>query len=171
VDGSFACCTPGTINLPTISTQPTGQVAVAGATVSFNVSGAGTLPMAYQWHLDGTNLTGATVTPLVLIDVQPAQAGSYSVVLTNVAGSVTSAVATLKVLVPPEVGGITVNGTGVGVSLGSVAGLSYRLEYKDSLSDPTWTPLPPTVLGTGGPLVLQDTNAIAPSRFYRVLCE
>ena len=55
------------------------------------------------------------------------------------------------------------------LSLLSAVGLTYTLEYKDALSDPAWTPIPPAVPGTGGPLSFQDTNALtSPARFYRV---
>ena len=46
---------------------------------------------------------GATNASLTLTNVQPANAGSYSVVVTNPVGSVTSAVAVLTVLVPPVI--------------------------------------------------------------------
>jgi hypothetical protein len=51
----------------------------------------------------------------------------------------------------------------------SVTGATYTLEYKNSLADTNWTPLLPSVTGTGGAISLQDTNgATFPSRFYRV---
>ena len=56
--------------------------------------------MSYQWRFNGTNIAGATGTSLTLSNVQPAQAGSYSVRVTNAFGAVTSQVATLTVLVP-----------------------------------------------------------------------
>jgi len=46
-------------------------------------------------------------------------------------------------------------------------GRVYALEYKDSLSDNTWTALP-LVAGTGGMLLLTDNTAPTSQRFYRV---
>ena len=103
--------------------------------------------------------------------MQADQAGPYQVVLTNLSGSVTSTVAHLKVLVAPliDLASLSATPTNFALSFGSVMGLTYSLEYKNSLSDPSWTPLPPPLPGTGGPLTLQDTNAaLLPSRFYRV---
>ncbi len=63
--------------------------------------------------------------------------------------------------------------TNAGMSLvvQSVEGILNTLEFKHLLSDPAWTPLSPTVPGTGSPLLLQDTNKVADSsRFYRVSC-
>lgn len=49
----------------------------------------------------------------------------------------------------------------------ALAGRSFALQYKTSLSDTTWQELP-AQRGHGGLLLLQDTNANAPQRFYRV---
>jgi hypothetical protein len=57
------------------------------------------------------------------------------------------------------------------VSLNSLAGLNYQLEYKDFLTQTNWVPIFPVVPGTGTLILLQDTNALpATSRFYRVSC-
>jgi len=57
------------------------------------------------------------------------------------------------------------------MSLISVAGLDYQLEYKDTLTQTNWVPIVPVVPGTGTLMMLQDTNALpAASRFYRVSC-
>ena len=59
--------------------------------------------------------------------------------------------------------------TNVSLTVTSVLGGTYTLEYKNNLLDPAWTPLLPSVSGTGGPILLQDTNGpTLPSRFYRV---
>lgn len=84
---------------PSISAQPQGQSVLAGQTATFSVTAVGTLPLNYQWRLGGTNLSGATTNPLVIASVQPTNAGDYSVVITNIAGSLTSSVATLIILV------------------------------------------------------------------------
>jgi hypothetical protein len=83
-----------------ITTPPASQSVVAGASVNFSVAAAALLPLSYQWRFNGAALPGATSTNLALSNVQPTNAGSYSVVVTNVAGAVTSAVTTLSVTVP-----------------------------------------------------------------------
>jgi len=72
---------------------------------------------------------------------------------------------------PATISSIGLAGSGVSISLPSIAGLSYALEYKNSLGDPTWTLLSPAVVATGSVMLLRDTNALAGSRFYRVLRE
>ncbi len=89
---------PGaTVTAPTITTQPASQTVNAGATVSFTVSATGTAPLSYQWMKGGANISGATTATLTLSSVTTANAGSYTVRVSNSAGSVTSAAATLTV--------------------------------------------------------------------------
>jgi hypothetical protein len=168
--GNYLCCT--TVLIPSaITRQPSSRTVVAGSDISFDITASGTGPLSYQWTFDGANLPGATEAMLLLTNVQPPQAGSYAVVVTNAAGSATSDVASLRVLVPPALGSLNTAGKDVALSLTSVAGLNYTLEYKNSVDDSNWTPLPPAVVGTGGVLVLHDTTPLVGSRFYRVLCE
>jgi hypothetical protein len=170
-DNNYVCCTVSPGVPPAITNQPSSQVAAAGGTAVFTVTAAGTAPLGYQWTFGGTNLSNALADTLLLTNVQLAQTGDYAVVVTNVAGSITSAVAGLRVLVSPAISSVTLAGDGTSVSLSSVAGLNYTLEYKNSLTDPDWISLPPTLPGAGPTLILRDTNAAAASRFYRVRCE
>ena len=105
-DGAGKCLS-GTA--PSITVQPTNQVASVGASLSFTVAAAGTAPLSYQWRFAGTNLAGASSTALTLTNVQLAQAGSYTVQVTNLYGSTTSSNAVLTVnpvlsCVPPPAG-------------------------------------------------------------------
>jgi fibronectin-binding autotransporter adhesin len=54
------------------------------------------------------------------------------------------------------------------LSCASQNGSSYTLEYKNSLTDPVWTPILPAIPGTGSSLNLTDVAATNSSRFYRV---
>lgn len=96
---------PATVTLtvtaaPYITGQPNGQTVAVGTNVSFFVAASGTAPLSYQWRKGGTNLPGATVSALSLLNVQTNDAGNYQAVITNVVGAVTSAVASLTVNVP-----------------------------------------------------------------------
>jgi len=53
------------------------------------------------------------------------------------------------------------------VTLQSQSGRVYALEFKDSLTDNSWTALP-LVAGNGGLLELSDSSATGAQRFYRV---
>jgi predicted esterase len=89
---------------PTITTQPLSGSVEAGASTSFFVTATGTMPLNYQWQKDGQPLAGATSATLTLNNVQPDQAGSYTVMVTNSVGSTTSDPTTLTVTIPPPVG-------------------------------------------------------------------
>lgn len=86
---------------PTITTQPTDQTAAQGTTATFTVVAAGLPAPTYQWTKDGNNLAGATSATLSLPNVQPADAASYAVIVTNRLGSVTSTAAKLTVNFAP----------------------------------------------------------------------
>jgi hypothetical protein len=85
---------------PSITTQPVSQTVIAGANMSFSVVASGTAPLSYQWRKNGSSITGATSATLTLNNVTSSTAGSYTVLVSNSAGSVTSASATLTVQSP-----------------------------------------------------------------------
>src|SRR6185436_17413737 len=87
---------------PTITTQPSNTTVVAGNNASFSVVVSGTAPLSYQWYFN-TNvlLNSATNATLLLTNVDISRAGVYSVIVTNSAGSVSSAYALLAVDRPP----------------------------------------------------------------------
>jgi pimeloyl-ACP methyl ester carboxylesterase len=90
----FAASAPA---VPVITAQPQGQTAQAGNNVTFIIIASGMAPLNYQWRFRGQNLAGQTALSLSRTNVQFANAGGYSVVVTNSFGSVTSAVAQLTV--------------------------------------------------------------------------
>jgi hypothetical protein len=69
----------------------------AGQAASFTVSATGGGTLAYQWRKGGTAISGATAATYAIAATTTADAGSYDVVVSNSAGSVTSAAATLTV--------------------------------------------------------------------------
>ena len=60
-------------------------------------------------------------------------------------------------------------GESVLISVSSVPGRSYRLVYKESLSDSSWTPLGDDVIAVDANLTFTDGPAGGGQRFYRVL--
>ena len=76
---------------PAITVQPASQTVSVGQNVSFSVTATGSAPLSYQWRRAGTNLVGATGSTCSLGIARADQAGSYIVVVSNAAGSVTSA--------------------------------------------------------------------------------
>lgn len=85
---------------PQILTHPQSQTVLQNGSVTFSVAATGTAPLSYQWRHGTTELAGQNSTNLTLFNVQASQAGGYSVLVSNGAGSITSQVATLVVQAP-----------------------------------------------------------------------
>jgi hypothetical protein len=91
---------------PEIVRQPAAQSAKYGGEAVFAVGASGAPPPdRYQWRKDGVDIPGATDVELRLSNLQPGDAGSYSVVVSNPIGHATSSAARLDV----DVGGRLVN--------------------------------------------------------------
>lgn len=84
---------------PTITTQPQSLTVTNGVPASFTVVASSTATLYYQWRFDGSNLANETNSTLAFSSVSPSHAGGYDVIVSNIAGSVTSTVATLVVRV------------------------------------------------------------------------
>jgi hypothetical protein len=75
---------------PSIVQAPLSPTVVAGATVALNVIAGGTPAPTYQWRKDGLVILGANKPSLILTGVTAADAGDYTVVASNSAGTSTS---------------------------------------------------------------------------------
>ena len=86
---------------PVITTQPASQtIAGTNSFQSLSVNATGTNPLSYQWYKDGTALSGATSAAYAVPGTAVSQSGSYTVVVSNSAGSVTSTAAGVTVPAP-----------------------------------------------------------------------
>lgn len=83
-----------------LGVQPQPQVAAAGSSVTFSASAIGTPPFTYQWRFNDVAIAGATSPILTLDSVGLADAGSYSVTVTDSTGTLTSNSATFAVSSP-----------------------------------------------------------------------
>ncbi len=97
VSDAFQITISQTVVAPKIVAAPQGMTIQEGETALFSVTVDGTGPFAYQWLRDGNDIAGATEPTYVIRNATAAQAGAYSVRVSNSAGSVTSAAGTLTV--------------------------------------------------------------------------
>lgn len=126
---------------PTIIDDPESQLLFTGEDAYFIVGVGGSPPFAYQWRFNSTNIAGATALDYTVASARPEDAGSYSVIVNNTSGSITSAVARLSVLTasPLIFGPETfVNGE-IGFILSADPGYVYIIEMSFDLLD--WIPV------------------------------
>ena len=94
---------------PAIKVQPASQTVSVGSNVTFTVTATGTAPLSYQWQTNGMNLvnggriSGVTTNVLAISNAQTNDNADYTVIVTNIAGSVTSSNAVLTVALAPVI--------------------------------------------------------------------
>ena len=113
--GSYTCVVSGeagtsvtsdaatvTVNaLPVITQQPSSQTINEGGNISLEVTATGAT--GYQWKKDGSDIPSATEATYSKSGALPADAGSYTCVVTGAGGSVTSSPATVTVNALPVI--------------------------------------------------------------------
>jgi alpha-tubulin suppressor-like RCC1 family protein len=149
---------------PTLQSLPAGQTAEIGSTVQFRAGAGGCPPLAYQWLFNNATATTSSTTNCVLplTNVQPAQAGAYTVVVTNAFGAVTSAPAMLSVIPAVERRMVPA------LSLFSQPGSSLNLEGADAFGpSPTWATFDNVLLTNTSQWYFDLSTPLPPQRFYR----
>jgi pectate lyase len=156
---------------PTIIADPQGQTITAGHSATFTVAAGGSAPLSYQWYYNtNSGIPNATNTFLMLTNVQATNAGTYSVIVTNTAGSAASSNAILTVslgtLSRPQLSGFVYNNGVFSLTVSGDSGSDYVVQASTNLTD--WTsiftnhsPIPPFVWTD---LVASNFN----QRFYRI---
>ena len=145
---------------PTIQQPPTGQSFQLGSNVALEVTASGT-DLAYQWQLNGTNLVGANTARLELTNLTATAGGSYTVIVSNVAGTATSARADLTFF-----GNLAFF---AGTTLSGPIGAQFLVDYADVVAPGTtnWLPLTNVTLPYSPFLVIDPTSPGRAHRYYR----
>ncbi len=146
-------------------------VSAGGITELFadaTIAGCRGAPARYQWRFNGVILVGETNRSLYLRGAQPAQAGQYSVTVSNCFGAFTYPAANVAVTV--DVGfRAELSGNGqVVLHWQTTPGKHYRVEHRASFNSTTWTPLQPDLTAASTTLAIQDSIGSEP-RFYRIV--
>ena len=156
---------------PVITSQPASTTNTAGQTVNFSVTAGGTAPLSYKWFFN-TNaaVPNATNATLSLTNARLSQAGTYSVVITNVAGGVTSSPAILGIKLPTvsAIAAPTATNGYFQFIFTPVVGLTNSVLTNSTLTTGTWavlTNVPPPA--TAAPVTVTDKSSSA-GRYYRV---
>ncbi len=88
---------------PAIGLELADQAVAAGSNAMFTVVASGADPLSYQWRKDGAAISEATNATFTITGAQASDAGTYSVVVSNTAGSVTSNGAELTIAALPQI--------------------------------------------------------------------
>jgi hypothetical protein len=134
---------------PTIARPPVDQTAGIGASADFTVSAAGSPPLSYQWLFHGYPLADAGSSDLYLANLQPSQSGTYTVVVTNTFGAITSSPATLTVTSVVQTNS----------PAGTVVGWGYN-SFGQSTVPTSLSGALAVAAGTGHSLVLQPDGTV-----------
>jgi hypothetical protein len=157
---------------PAITQLPQSTNVVAGAKAQFTCAVTGDAPLSYQWLFDNLPIPGATGTVLTMTNVQPFQAGQYTVLVTNAAGSITSFSAALGVsgsptvtLITPKLTATSSNGQ-VQITFQANPGRIYSWQVSTNLT--SWSVLTSFVSGASLARLAIPLSPTPPIRYYRV---
>ncbi len=152
---------------PLILAQPQGRAAVPGGSASFSVAASSASPLHYQWRFNGTDIADELRDTISLPQVQIADFGTYTVLLSNDDGSVLSDPAVLSLARPPALAATLVAQSNFSLAFPTEPGPVYSLEYSGDLANPAWLVLT-NLTGTGSPVLVTDVVSPDPGRFYRL---
>ncbi len=162
---------------PLIVTQPTSLTVTQGANVTLSTIATGSL-LNYQWRFNGSGIAGATTSSLTLNNIHTASAGGYSVIVSNASGAITSALASVSVVVYTPMQTVYYedfdspsDGTNWNVFDGSANGISdytvtWAWDYSTFVSAYNGIQIPPAPNSTNGStkgvkLTVNNNDAIA----------
>jgi hypothetical protein len=152
---------------PVIGLQPSSQSVMLGSSASFSVSASGTPPFHYQWRFNDNNLLNATNAAYLIQAVGATNTGNYSVIVTNLAGSVRSSNALLTVIVPPTLALQLWAGYPL-LDLSGMLSSNLVVQYSTNLAGSNWMNLLSLSNFPASPyLFLDPVGDGEPARFYR----
>lgn len=93
---------------PVLTKVPASAIRFLNGAVTFTAAALGSQPISYQWKHGADAITGATGSSLALTDLQAADAGDYTVVVSNQYGS-TNVTATLTLVTPSKLAAAAVD--------------------------------------------------------------
>lgn len=158
----------GALNTPPgISVPPTNQVVKVGANAVFSISASGNPAPSYQWFFNTAPIPGAISNLYVRANAQLAHAGSYSVIVSNVAGiAETNASLTVLPLAPLWLQSITPLPDGrMELVVTGEPGYPYGIERTTNFA--TWQQITNLANPTGVSSFIDDHASTNSQGFYR----
>jgi Immunoglobulin domain len=152
-----------------ITNQPISLTVTQGQTASFSVGASGSTPISYQWTKDTGTIANATNSTLAVTNTLASSAGTYSVIVTNLYGGVTSSNAVLAVVgMPPQSLQIyALSSNAVALQMNGSVGFRYVLETTTNLAPPvSWQAMVTNEADSNGLWSCCDTNVTHTRALY-----
>ncbi len=148
---------------PGIAQEPATQTAESGSAVRLSLVADGAPFLSYRWLFQGTNLLQCGPSSVLdLRNVDTAQAGAYSVIITNRYGSVTSSPAMLSIIPPTRRSPVPV------LRISGEVGSQVHLSQMDTLSSVAgWQELGTVRLTESSNFYFDESEPFPVQRFYR----
>ena len=166
----YAAGASGKYKQPTILTQPQSQTQYWGGTATLASSVAGFNSMSFTWMKNSSVVTNATASSLRMTNLQLTDAGNYTLLITNPAGSTSTVPATLNVKVADTVFS---RGDSPAFPRISITGLSnqvYGIQSATNLRTPVaWSGLTNLTLTSSNLLWIDSRPTNFPEYYYRVV--
>jgi hypothetical protein len=159
------------LSAPVILVQPRSQAVPVGSRVIFTVVATASTPLSYQWQHGGVLISGATQASLILASAQPADIGSYSVVVTTGTESIVSAPANLTILVAaptsPLLSMPQLRAQRLRFNVQVDPNRSYRIQTSTDLD--TWVDIGSFFSIDSQVFIEQSFSPDVPAQFYRIV--
>lgn len=152
---------------PVVLTQPQPLMTGTNTPVALNTVADGTTPLAYQWWKDDSALPDETNATLFFPQPSTQDQGNYFVVVTNVAGAITSAPASFNVVETPFVSMNAASNTMVSVFPG-IRGYQYSVDCNWSLNALDWSNMTAVFPDYGGLIWVTNSTVNHSGMFVRV---
>jgi hypothetical protein len=171
ISALYAAGPSGKCKAPLMTTQPQGGVYYLGGSITLTAAASGLGTLAYQWQKDGAIIPSATQSRLSISNLQTADAGNYSIEVTNSLGSVSSSNALIQLkladwsIAPTSVGG----SMSASLTIAGQTGQTYGIQSCDDLSLTNWVGRTNLVLGASPQAWSDPDPMILPARYYRLL--
>ena len=152
---------------PILISQPTPLIVSMNTAVALNTVASGTGPLVYQWWKNTAKMRQQTNASLLLAAPSVADIGNYSVVVTNLAGAVTSAPVSVNVITAPAVV-FNANSSSMISAFPAIRGYQYKADFSASLTGSSWINWTNLFPDYGG--IVWLTNSVGPGncQFLRV---
>ena len=149
--------------VPSIQVPPQTQTAESGSVATMSARVKSASPPTYCWFFNGNPITGCDTNRLCLSGVQPANIGTYTLVVQNAGGTVTSTPAVLNVITPVPRRPVPA------VTLTAKPGTTLGLDCLDAAGPAAnWTTMATITMSNSTQFYFDVSDPLPPQRFYRV---